>query len=98
LKLFNGPAYVPARDDERLLTQLERVLACLKLVNVPMSLREIQLWIEMRFGVTDPQASISAQIRHLRKDRFGGHTIERTHAGDGLFVYKLVAPKAQAAA
>ncbi len=25
----------------------------------------------------DPEASVSAQMRHLRKARFGGHTVER---------------------
>ena len=29
-------------------------------------------------------------MRHLRKPRFGGHTIEREHLGGGLYRYKLI--------
>lgn len=36
-----------------------------------------------------PQASISAQLRHLRKKRFGGHIIDRRHLGGGLYEYRL---------
>jgi len=35
----------------------------------------------------DPPASVSAQLRHLRKDRFGGFVVEKEHLGDGLYVY-----------
>lgn len=38
-----------------------------------------------------PEASISAQLRHLRKPRFGGYTIEKEHRGRGLYAYRLVA-------
>ena len=37
-----------------------------------------------------PEASASAQLRHLRKPRFGGHTVERRHEGGGLYVYRLI--------
>jgi hypothetical protein len=36
------------------------------------------------------QASISAQLRHFRKERFGGQTIDRKHLGNGLFAYRLL--------
>lgn len=45
-------------------------------------------WIADSTG--DPEASISAQLRHLRKPRFGGHTVEREHLGNGLYQYRLV--------
>lgn len=38
----------------------------------------------------DPPASISAQLRNLRKESFGSHVIEREHLGDGLYAYRLV--------
>jgi len=38
----------------------------------------------------DPEPSISAQIRHLRKDRFGNHIIEYRHVQHGLWEYRLV--------
>ena len=39
-----------------------------------------------------PQASISAQLRHLKKLRFGGHTINkrRKYEVRGLWEYQLV--------
>lgn len=38
----------------------------------------------------DPEASISAQLRHLRKPRFGGHTVERRRVEGGLWEYRLL--------
>ena len=83
--LFNGPEYVPARDNERLLSQLERI-------------RELMLdhrWrtlMEIRLSTGDPEASISAQLRHLRKTRFGGYKISRRmRQRAGLYEYKLEA-------
>jgi len=80
---FNGPEYVPQRDWERLTTQLGRVFDCMKDSN----------WraVEDIAAVTgDPHCSISAQLRHLRKARFGGHTVERKHKGGGIYHYRLI--------
>lgn len=38
----------------------------------------------------DPPASVSAQLRHLRKKRFGGHTIDRRYVENGLYEYRMV--------
>lgn len=82
---FNGPEYSPEFDQERLGAQLKRVYAVISDGNW-YTLQEIQM-------ITgDPQASISAQLRHLRKTRFGSHIIERRSRGDrkdGLFEYRL---------
>lgn len=40
-----------------------------------------------------PAASASAQIRNLRKARFGGHVLDRRHVGNGLYEYRLVPAK-----
>jgi hypothetical protein len=32
-------------------------------------------------------------LRHLRKPRFGGHTVEREYIKDGLYKYKLEVSK-----
>lgn len=48
---------------------------------------------EIEKAIEEPQASISAQLRNLRKDKFGGHTVNRQRRGDpcqGLFEYRLV--------
>lgn len=38
----------------------------------------------------DPPASISAQLRHLRKKRFGSHAVQKNYLGNGLYEYRLV--------
>ena len=80
---FNGSDYEPGRDDARLTGQLLRVWDCIK-DGKSRTLGQIA-------DVTgDPEASISAQLRHLRKPRFGGHTIAKTYLGNGLYNYRLV--------
>jgi hypothetical protein len=36
-----------------------------------------------------PEASASAGIRNLRKERFGGFTVDREHISNGLYKYRL---------
>lgn len=73
---FDGPAYVPALDQTRLVRQLDRIRD-LMLDGVWRTLGEIE-------QVTGyPQASISAQARHLRKPRFGGYVVEKRRRGPG---------------
>ena len=80
---FDGDDYQPDRDDERLGSQYERIFNCMK-DGAWRSLPEI----EGRTG--DPPASISAQLRHMRKERFGGHTVNRRYVDSGLYEYQLV--------
>lgn len=80
---FDGDDYVPLRDDPRLGAQYCRIFTLMQDC-AWRSLAEI----ERLTG--DPPASISAQLRHMRKARFGGHTINRRHLGDGLYEYQLV--------
>lgn len=83
---FNGPAYVPEHDQARLSVQYHRIFGLMK---------DAQ-WrtLSTIANVTgDPQASISAQLRHMRKERFGSHTVEKKRVGTqnhGLFAYRLV--------
>ena len=37
-----------------------------------------------------PEQSVSARIRDFRKERFGGHTVDRIYQGDGVFIYRLI--------
>ena len=60
------------------------------------TLDEISVAVEA-MGVRCPPASASAQLRHLRKQRFGGHTVEKEHRGHGLYVYQMVVRKQQRA-
>lgn len=45
-------------------------------------------WLAEAAGGT--HAAVSARLRDLRKPKFGGHTVERRHAGDGLWLYRLL--------
>jgi hypothetical protein len=88
---FAGSDYDPAMDDARLTGQIKRVFDCMK-DGAFRTLGEI----ERIAG--DPQASISAQLRHLRKERFGAHIVRKQPRGDrarGLFEYQLIINKGE---
>jgi len=82
---FDGKTYDPKHDLERLTTQLGRVYDAM----------ERGLWFtlaEISTLTGDPEASVSARVRDLRKKKFGGYTIERRRRGDpklGIWEYKL---------
>jgi hypothetical protein len=90
---FDGATYSPTFDYERLAGQNRRVFDCMKDENF-RTLREIEVEILSR----DPQAqisqaSISARLRDLRKEKFGRHTVERRARGErrrGLWEYRLL--------
>jgi hypothetical protein len=89
LPTFNGPAYVPEFDRERLTGQLLRVFQALTAASF---LGEWLTLGEIRARTGDPEASISAQLRHLRKPRFGSHTVEKRRRGEegrGLWEYRM---------
>jgi len=79
---FNGSDYVPQRDDVRLRGQQLRVWELMR-DNRWHTLRQIAE------ATGDPEASISAQLRHLRKPRFGAFVIQKEHLGNGLYQYRL---------
>lgn len=80
---FNGADYNRKRDDERLTGQLKRIYDAIRD-------GEWRTLGQIEELTGDPQPSISAQLRHLRKKRFGSHTIERRHVEHGLYQYRLV--------
>jgi hypothetical protein len=81
----DGATYAPTLDHQRLNAQALRV------------------WYAMRDGAWwtlaglaectgDPEASVSARMRDLRKPQFGGHQVDRRRVGDsGVFQYRLTA-------
>lgn len=86
---FDGEVYDPAEDKYRLTKQLGRVFEAMRKGDW-LTLSEISI----QTG-GDPEASVSAQLRHLRKDRFGSYLIAKRSRGDrklGLFEYRLLAP------
>ena len=80
---FDGSDYVHERDSHRLTGQLKRIY-------VELQSGEWFTLNQLADITGDPQASISAQLRNLRKERFGSHTIEKLHLSNGLYNYRLV--------
>lgn len=80
---FDGADYTPERDNARLTGQILRVWEVMK-DGQWRTLRQIA-------DITkDPEASISAQLRHLRKTRFGAHQVEREYIDNGIYKYRLI--------
>lgn len=91
---FNGSDFDQAVDGPRLSRQHERIRA-LMLDGRWRTLDEIAA------ATGDPAASVSAQLRHLRKERFGSYVVTKRSRGDraaGLFEYHVAAPSAVEAA
>jgi len=83
---FDGADYNRTRDDARLTGQILRVWECM-CDGKWRTLRDIAQ------ETGDPEASVSAQLRHLRKPRFGNYTVEREYVSNGLYKYKLEVSK-----
>lgn len=82
---FSGADYVPERDKRRLSGQIELIFNLVR-DEKWRTLREIAQ------ATGAPEASVSAQLRHLRKRCFGGHTVNKRHRGEpanGLYEYQL---------
>jgi hypothetical protein len=86
---FQGSDYKPELDEIRLTGQILRVYDLMK-DGRWRSLREIA------YKTLDGEASISAQLRNMRKPQFGSHTVLRRRRGmadRGLFEYQLIINK-----
>jgi hypothetical protein len=81
---LDGAVYDRALDDDRLRRQIGSVFELLR------DGRWRTLY-EVAEATGDPETSISAQLRHLRKARFGGHVVEkrRRTALGGTYEYRL---------
>jgi hypothetical protein len=80
---FDGSTYDYNRDHNRLENQLQQVREYLE-DGVPSGLQEISRYTRI------PMQSVSARIRDLRKPKFGGYTIVRTHVYGGYFHYAML--------
>lgn len=80
---FGGSDYQHERDVDRLTNQLERVYKVMQ-DSTWKTLNDISTL------TGDPPASISAQLRHLRKPRFGRHIVEKRYINNGLYEYRLI--------
>ena len=83
---FNGSDYDHEADQRRLTGQIKRVFSA-------MRDGEWRTLSELASLTNDPHASVSAQLRHLRKPRFGSHEVNKQSRGErevGLFEYQLI--------
>lgn len=81
---FGGVTYDEKRDGGRLFAQLADVRAAVA-DGAWYTLAEIA-------AITGhPEASVSARLRDLRKQKHGGHTVEREFVQRGLWRYRMAA-------
>jgi hypothetical protein len=80
---FNGSDYNHNLDGPRLGNQLNKIFELMKDAEF-RTLEQISLITSV------PSPSVSAQLRHLRKQRFGSHTVNKKNFGGGLFMYQLI--------
>jgi hypothetical protein len=83
---FDGATYEPQRDKVRLNRQLQAVW------NV-MRDGQWRSLCELATQSGEPEASVSARLRDLRKTRFGAHLVERRRRENqpGTFEYRVTA-------
>lgn len=79
---FDGPTFNQQADGARLTRQMDVVKRCLTSGGW-WTLRELH---EASGG---SEAGVSARLRDLKKERFGGYVIEKEHLGGGLWRYRL---------
>ena len=81
---FDGETYRRDLDMGRLKTQLDRVYTCLR--------RDPRWWTlsELQAVCGGSEAGVSARVRDLRKDKFGGNEVERQRGDGGLWRYRMV--------
>ena len=81
-----GPDYNEKLDGKRVRGQMDEI-------------RKYMLWTgwatlaEIESALGYPQSSISAQLRHLRKERFGGYRVDKRRRSQGTWEYRVQAPQ-----
>ena len=83
-----GPAYSAQIDGKRINKQHESIKSYM------LGLSQFDIWktlAEIEGDLGFPQASISAQLRHLRKEIFGGFSVDKRRRGNA-WEYKVSIP------
>jgi len=80
---FDGKTYEPERDYERLKGQLARVRDLMSDGNW----RTLTMISKVCGGT---EASVSARLRDLRKQKYGSLNVERRYVHDGLWEYRVL--------
>ena len=85
MPLFDGSTFNRRHDHDRLSTQFRSVFSL-------MQDGEWRTLNGIAAATVGTLPGISARLRDCRKEKFGGHTVERRRRGepkDGLFEYRL---------
>ena len=80
---FDGADYDHKRDSARLTSQIETIFNLMR----DGKFRSVA---EIGRLTGYPENSIQAQLRNLRKARFGSHTLNRKHIKNGFNLYQIV--------
>lgn len=83
---FDGHVYEHARDHTRLVGQMLRIRDL-------MSDGQWRTVHEIHLETGDPETSVSAQLRNLRKVKFGGYTVDKRRRGgetSALWEFRVV--------
>lgn len=80
---YDGDTIDSARDNARLDRQLRRVSDLM----ADGRWRTLQ---QISEATGDPESSVSARLRDLRKPRWGNRNVERRYVKRGLFEYRVV--------
>lgn len=89
-----GPDFVESRDGERIRTGLLRVRNCLLAAAIRgewLTIDEIKARIEAQYHTTISWGSVDGDVRHLRKEQFGGYSVPKRKRGN-ISEYRIVAP------
>jgi hypothetical protein len=79
---FSGEDYRKDRDKPRLTSQYQRIFAL-------MADSKARSYEEIARVTGYPVPSIAAQLRNMRKESFGKHTVIRTYVKNGFNLYTL---------
>jgi len=82
-RAFDGETYEPDQDHTRLKGQLWNVFQL-------MSDGQWRTLSEIAESAGGSEASVSARLRDLRKDKYGAREVERKRVNGGLYTYRLV--------
>jgi len=82
-----GPAFDEALDGKRVRTQMVRLRDYMLKYSAWSTLQSISLVLGY------PQASVSAQLRHLRKQQFGSYQVDKVRLDKGgTWLYRVRPP------
>ena len=82
---FGGATFDQDRDGPRLNRQTRSVYEL-------MQDRKWRTLKEISRSCNEPEASVSARLRDLRKTRFGSYDVQRRHVAAGIWEYRVMPP------